>query len=300
MDGFWRLPKHPNALALLGISILALAVNSSSARAAIPDTLHLDPATPATGSTLRIYLPKGHCSHSFAQHGITQVAGTYRIEIKSDPAILFTGIPCARKIITVGPLVSGMYEVYFSGLTAPAPTSPARTFKVTPSDVESADLFFGYSGTPDITGFWSDGTSGAGLSIQRDPGSGRMFAALFTHGRLDRPQPSSSVATALWLYAPDIRMTGNAQALSLSGALHFAINTQDSPAGAGGGFAPIPPYPVVIVNQRVGSFSIRFDDEDSATVTVRIDAPVMPTLASQAFAGATDRDLVFRFGRYRF
>lgn len=242
--------------------------------------LRVWPPSPAAGSTVTITGMTGCMgSPNFFEYSLEKprgstdplLVGIIKIydPIYLDPPLL----PCPqlkKSYISVGPLAAGRYQIersYYGGGLEVA------TFEV--SNQRNATF------PADLNGlWWSTAEPGWGVTIYRDPSTGHVFAAWFTH------DTSSSFFPALtfpvWVVAPDMSMEGDFSGLFLqtnvSGTLYKALANRGQ-LNAG------PPFQITST-VPVGTLKINFTSTTQATMTYSIDAQFLGPAGLQGPATA--------------
>lgn len=260
--------------------------------------LTFDPPEPAEGSMVRISGLTG-CRgnpvnvtliHTDPITG-RDAPGGRRIEIADPGWIPFPLLPCPTNSVMVGPLYAGSYEVRH---TVYGMTAPPQVLNVGPASTRPT-----YGGTPDYTGFWMHSDGLTGLSLQRDAGSGRMFAVWFTHTLANWLLTNSDIQspTAIWMYAPNLQFESGI-AEKLTADLYLARSTGPVSPGQ---FQAYPPFPITAATDRVGTFRFEHQQNGSAIVTINLtpDA-VWRTTFGFLFQNSAGRELRFTVTRYRF
>lgn len=259
-----KLFHHGNIIAALTLTlILPLSLVSTVANA----ELRVVPAEPAQGGTARI-------------EGISGCAGAsmnYTFEGKvlkiQDPIYIDVPLrPCPaamQNYIELGPLSAGAYRVerYVPGSPPNAPADVLNFTVTVRKNPSTPSALNGLWVAPDMPG-WA-------ISINRDPGSGNIFAAWYAHESV----PGAVVPT--WIVSPEMTMEeryGGTITLSiLSGDLYRARANRSF-------FDNSLPVPFSIIGtDKVGKISIQFDSYAQATLTYDIAANLLDTAVPATF-----------------
>jgi hypothetical protein len=282
-----RLLKSVARTVLAALSVLSLPALAA---------LTFDPPNPVEGSMVRIDGLSG-CRGNPVNVSVTEVHPTTGAEPTSgrlieiaDPGwIAMPLLPCPKNSIMVGPLRQGGYQVRYTFFGTP---SSSTTLNVGAAATKPL-----HGGVPDYTGFWTPESGNMGLSIQRDPASGRMFIAWFTHASAAWQFPNTMpVPSSIWMYVPNIQFSQQF-AEQLSGDLYLARNQ-------GSGFPILnnyPPWPTSTDARRVGSFRFEPKADGAAEVVVIFAADASwASLLQTLFPGSIGNELRFTVSRYRF
>lgn len=292
----------PASVAGCLLSMLRPTLCSSIATACLLAPAHaalvFDPPNPVEGSMVRISGLTG-CRgnpvnvtviHTNPVTGQEPAQGR-RIEIADPGWIAPPLLPCPPNSVTVGPLLQGSYEVRS---TVYGTAAPAQTLLVGAASTRPP-----FGGNPDHTGFWMHSDGLTGLSLQRDPGSGRMFAVWFTHTLANWLLTNTDYKTpsAIWMYAPNLLYSAGFPE-KLTADLYLARSTGPVLPGEAQAY---PPAPITAVTDKVGTFSFEPQQSGSAIVTIQL-APdaVWRSTFSFLFPNSSGRELRFTVTRYRF
>ncbi len=240
--------------------------------------LTIAPANPAAGSMIRIEGLSGCFGDpvEISVEGLPYRPGGAVIKV-FDPvwidAPLMPCPPAKKNHVIYGPVLGGNYRVELYqrlGLTPPEPDRlvGTLTFKVTGGN--NRDVPNAWSGN-----WWSPSVPGWAVNLERDPASGNIFMAWYTHDQL------GGLARPVWIVAPNLtqvqsggipsRLTGEVYRAQGSRAL---INIPTSPI--------LPPF--TMTAQSVGTVTLEFTAFDRMTLNYSISTSTSTIVPSSTEA----------------
>lgn len=242
------------ATTLARAATLTVALFASSAHA----QLSVYPANPAVGSTIRIDGVSGcfGLPVEIAVQGLPHRPGGTVIKVFDEgwlDAPLMTCPPANKNHVVYGPVSAGSYRLeHYRRMTPPTPDQllGAATFTVTVgSNAQAPAAWFGNWSTPSESG-WA-------VNLERDPASGHIFMAWYTH------EQEGSVVRPVWIVAPNLTQ---AQFLSTSNRLTGELYRAQGNRGLlEVGDSPIPPA-FTFAAQPVGTVTLEFTAVDRMTM----------------------------------
>ena len=241
---------------------VAICVASIGARAEL--TIH--PPQPAQGSTIKIEGMTG-CFGNSMEYSVEGLGwpGTDRVIKIYDPIYLpvplLTCPPSKANRIMIGPVSAGRYRVerYERIGTASQRLIETTSFVVT----AKANAYF----PADWAGlWWVPDQPGWAVLIDRDPATGHIFAAWYTH----EGQNNGGITNPVWVFSSNMSLREDTPPgyfafirTSLSGDLEFAQGNRSLLTTAVLSGAPIPPFS--LSTTKVGTISLDFTSSTDAT-----------------------------------
>lgn len=241
---------------------IAICVASIGARAEL--TIH--PPQPAQGSTIKIEGMTG-CFGNSMEYSVEGLGwpGTDRVIKIYDPIYLpvplLTCPPSKANRIMIGPVSAGRYRVerYERIGTASQRLIETTSFVVT----AKANAYF----PADWAGlWWVPDQPGWAVLIDRDPATGHIFAAWYTH----EGQNNGGIINPVWVFSSNMSLREDTPPgyfafirTSLSGDLEFAQGNRSLLTTAVLSGAPIPPFSLSTI--KVGTISLDFTSSTDAT-----------------------------------
>ena len=254
----------PNSLLYRFIAVL-IASASMIAHA----QLRVSPASPAEGSTVTIYgmtgcMDNNKYGYSLEFGNPTALPNIGLIKLSYDPGYidppLLTCPKVKRPYISVGPLRAGRYRVERPHFPNNATDMGLETMEFEVVKRENRTFPTELNGL-----WWSTSEPGWGVTIYRDPSTGHIFAAWYTH------DSSAGVAYPVWIVASNMTMEGEYAAdyaavlqIGLKGELHKALANRGQ-LETGGPFQIVSATPV-------GSMRIDFSSTTAAVMTYTLDS----------------------------
>ena len=248
---YWRTPFNVLAKA----ATLTFALFASGAQA----QLSIYPPNPAVGSTIRIDGVSGcfGLPVEIAVAGLPQRPGGTVIKVFDegwlDPPMMTC--PSANKNhVVYGPVSAGSYRLeHYRRMTPPTPDQllGAMTFTVAAasSSAQAPAVWFG--------NWWVPNESGWAVNLERDPTSGHIFMAWYTH------EQEGGVIRPVWIVAPNLTQT---QFLTNSNRLTGELYRAQGNRGLFlPGASPIPPA-FTVAAQPVGTVTLEFTAADRMTL----------------------------------
>lgn len=256
MNTIFRIAQcRSQSTALARAAALTVALFAASAHA----QLRVYPANPVAGSTIRIDGVSGCFGNpvEIAVEGSPQGAGGAVIKVLDpgyfDPPMM-TCPPANKNHVVYGPVAAGSYRLEHYRLTVPPRPNQllgTTTFTVPPSSsfAQAPAAWFGY--------WWAPHESGWAVNLERDPASGHIFMAWYTH------EQEGTTVRPVWIVAPNLKQdqfltTSN----RLTGELYRAQGNRSLfiPGGS-----PISPA-FTMVAQSVGTATLEFTAADRMTL----------------------------------
>lgn len=220
--------------------------------------LTISPANPAAGSMIRIEGVSGCFGNpmEISVEGMPHRPGSAVIKVFDpgyfDPPLMTC--PAANKNhVMYGPVSAGSYRLEHYRKWAP-PTADqllgVSTFTVTAgSNTQAPAGWFG--------NWWAPTESGWAVNVERDPASGHIFMAWYTH------EQEGSVIRPVWIVAPNLTQTPFLSTSNrLTGELYRAQGNRSLLLPVG---SPVPP-PFTIAAQPIGTVTLEFTAVDRMTL----------------------------------
>jgi hypothetical protein len=250
------------AFALRFIICFAICVASIGARA----ELTIYPPQPAQGSTIKIEGMTG-CFGTSMEYSVEGLGtpGTDRVIKIYDPIYLPAPLlpcpPSKANRIMIGPVSAGRYRVerYERISAASQRLIETTSFVVT----AKANAYF----PADWAGlWWVPDQLGWAILIDRDPATGHIFAAWYTH----EGQNDGSITNPVWVFSSNMSLREDTPPgylaftrTSLSGDAEFAQGNRSLLITTLSGGATIPPFS--LSTTKVGTISLDFTSSTEAT-----------------------------------
>jgi hypothetical protein len=246
------------------IRSVALAVLSLATVATAYAQLTVYPAKPAAGSMIRIEGMSGcfGLPVEISVEGLPHRPGGVVIKV-FDPGWIPTPLmPCPaskKNHVVYGPVLGGNYRVELYqrlGLTPPLPDSLVGTSTFAVTGGNNVDVPNAWSGN-----WWSPSQSGWAVNLERDPATGNIFMAWYTHEQL------GGESRPVWIVAPNLtQVLSGGIPDKLTGQLYRAQGNRGLFAPGG---SPIPPA-FSMTAQAVGTVTLEFTALNRMTLSYAI------------------------------
>lgn len=227
--------------------------------------LRVSPASPAEGSTVTIYGMTGCMNEPYGyslETGNASVPPYVGVIKFYDPGYLDAPLLTCPKVkkahISVGPLRAGLYRIERSYYKNRPTDSGVETMDFEVVKRENRTFPAELNGL-----WWSTSEPGWGISIYRDPSTGHVFAAWYTH------DSNAGIAYPVWIVASNMTMEGEHPdyaafiQVGLKGQLHKALANR-------GQLETGNPFQIVSASP-VGSMRIDFSSTTEAVMTYKLD-----------------------------
>lgn len=224
--------------------------------------LRISPVNPAWGSMIRIEGISGcfGAPVEISVQGYSGNPGGAVIKV-FDPGWLDTPLmPCPpgiKNYVEYGPVSMGTYRVeHYRRITSAPPDRLLGTLFFTVTGGNNLGVPTAWNGN-----WWSPGESGWAINIERDPTSGNIFMAWYTH------EQQAGIARPVWIVAPNLTQVQSVGSPTrLTGELYRAQGSRGLINLAG---SPIPPA-FSMTAQSVGTVTLEFTALDRMTLSYSI------------------------------
>lgn len=216
--------------------------------------LTISPANPAAGSMIRIEGVSGCFGNrvDISVEGMPHPPGSAVIKV-FDPIWLGV-LPCPpgnKNHVVYGPVSAGTYRLeHYLRLNPPTPDRLLSTSEFTVTDGNNTRAPIAWFGN-----WWTPSQSGWAVNLERDPASGNIFMAWYTH------EQQGSEVRPVWIVAPNLTQ-GQPVGMQLTGEIYRAQGNRGLLIPGG---SPIPPA-FTIVAQPVGTVTLEFTAPDRMTL----------------------------------